>query len=122
MSKDYVAPPLSFQQLIREAGESKLGEADRSMDLRIEIRTHGKPSHLWKIALRLSRHIHVIFGDSVKFFTPKNEELLDDLSDDDGEYWHSLEWKEGEAIRPISKVEEDARALLRRAGVGELGG
>lgn len=113
---------ISFQRFIREAESSKLGEADRSMDLRIEISTHGKPSHLWKIALRLQRHIKVIFGDSVVLMTLGNDELVDTLEDDDGEYWHSLEWKEGEVTRPIDKQEEEARSLLRRAGVGELGG
>lgn len=115
-------PPISFQQLVRLAEASKEGEAERSMDLRIEIRTHGKPSHLWKIALRLARHLHVIFGDSMTLYTLGNDELVDTMEDDDGEYWHALEWKEGEAARPVDPDEEEIRARLRRAGVGDLGG
>lgn len=108
-----IAPPVSFRQKIREAEEAAESEAERSIDLRIEIRTYGKPAHLWKIALRLCRHVHVIFGDSVSFFTLGNEELTDTLEDDDGEYWHALDWaKEGTNVRPIDKQEEDARAFL----------
>lgn len=91
----------TFQQFIRSAEQSSEGEADRSMDLRIEIRTHGKPAHLWKIALRLSRHIRVIFGDAVIFMTMGNDEVVDDLTDDDGEYWHSLDWR---TPQPVEKV------------------
>lgn len=109
----------TFQQLIREAEQSSEPEAPRSMDLRIEIKTHGKPSHLWKIALRICRHVHVIFGDGVIFMTLGNDEIVDSLEDDDGEYWHSLdEWKEGANTLPIDKREEEARAILRR-GVWE---
>lgn len=87
------------------------------MDLRIEIRTFGKPAHLWKIALRLARHIHVIFGDSVIFMTLGNDEISDTMEDDDGEYWHSLDWKgEGEATEeptppddPVVHVSEAQR-------------
>lgn len=68
----------TFQQLIQETEQSSEPEAHRSMDLRIEIKTHGKPSHLWKIALRLCRHIQVIFGDGVIFMTLGNEEITDD--------------------------------------------
>ena len=76
---------MKFQEKIREAEESKEREADRSMDLRVEIRTHGKPAHLWKLALRLRRHITVIFGDSVIFMTLGNDELVDDPSEDEDE-------------------------------------
>jgi hypothetical protein len=94
---------ITFQELIRTAEKSSQRETDLSMDLRIEIRTHGKPVHLWKIALRLARHVMVTFGkDAVVFFTLGNDELVDTMKDDDGEYWHALDW--------------------RQAGVGELGG
>lgn len=86
----------TFQQFIREAEDSSEPEANRSMDLRIEIKTHGKPSHLWKLALRLCRHVMVTFGkDAVIFMTFGNEEIIDTMEDDDGEYWHSLDWKAG---------------------------
>ena len=82
----------TFQQLIREAEKSEDGEADRSMDLRLEIRTHGKPVHLWKLALRLQRFIQVSFGNTTTFMTISNDELVDDFTDDDGENWHSHDW------------------------------
>lgn len=113
---------ISFQELLREAKESSAREVDRSMDLRVEIRTYGKPSHLWKIALHLARHSKVVFGDSILFMTLGNEELVDTLEDDDGEYWHALDWKPGEAFRPISQAEEEVKTARRRRGVGELGG
>lgn len=68
----------SFQQKIQQAEQLPDPEAEHSMDLRIEIHTHGKPAHLWKLALRLHRHLHVVFGDSVTFMTLKNEELRDE--------------------------------------------
>lgn len=102
----------TFQQLIRAAEESSEGEADRSMDLRLEIRTHGKPVHLWKLALRLQRFIHVSFGDTTIFMTMGNEELVDDFTDDDddGEYWHSLNWKEegGVEVEPTPPADPEA--------------
>lgn len=106
MNDSLVTPPISFQGLIKKAEEMEGGEADRSMDLRIEIRTHGKPAHLWKIALRLCRHIHVIFGDSVTFMTTGNDELVDTMEDDDGEYWHSLDWREGKPVEhPVPEAD-----------------
>lgn len=80
----------SFQRLISEAEQSSDLEADRSMDLRIEVRTYGKPAHLWRIALQLHRHLKVTFGDAVIFMTLGNDELIDTFEDDAGEYWHSL--------------------------------
>lgn len=70
------SPPVPIQQLIERAKEEGGKEQEQAMDLRIEFRCFGKPSHLWDQVLVLMRHLEVM-GPSATFFTLDNTELYD---------------------------------------------
>lgn len=81
---------MRIQDLISRAPADR--EEDRFIELKVVVRAHGHESTMWKKVLTWMRHTTLIMGDGFEFFAG-NEKLVDDLSDDDGESWHSLDWK-----------------------------
>lgn len=82
----------TFDQLINEAQERGSREEDRSLDLLIKIRIHGKEDQAWKTARSIYRHTRVESGPCATFHYLNGEEITDGFEDDREEMRHSLDW------------------------------
>lgn len=92
---------MKVQDLIQNSPADR--EEERTAEIRVIIPVYGHESTCWKAVLRFMRHARLIHGYRLKFFAG-GEELEDDMSDDDGEYWHHLDWKDPKLRAQVEPV------------------
>lgn len=91
--EEITTPPTSLQKLIKEAEENDSKENNFSANFVIEIPFFSRTSTGLKLALRVLRVLRVTVKPEVTMWI-KGSEMYDDLTDDQGESWHSLDWTE----------------------------
>lgn len=106
----------TFQELIKKASLGKSQEEYRAIDIVIRIKTYGKVDQLWKMAQSIWRHLRVSCGDTFSFYMPDGEKITDDYSDDEGEMWHSHDWKADPDVRPEPAISVGERHQESRTG------
>lgn len=83
----------SFQEMIEASRKTANKEEEREFVLIIKFKMFGKLDQCWKTALSVYRNLRTMMGNMVTFCMQDGQELTDSFSDDDGEMWHSHDWK-----------------------------